>query len=122
MKDKVVKVGIILAIIAGIYIYFQQRAYIGYFLAALAIPYGAYGMFVPYKSAQEYAKKGYAGLYSRQLGWLIISLGILGILFSMKYAEVMQSTKLLIALMLYMILFFATLYILNKRYMNKPQD
>ena len=122
MKDKVVKVGIVLAVIAGIYIYFQQRAYIGYFLAALAIPYGAYGLFVPYKSAKEYAKKGYAITYSRQLGCLIVSLGVLGILFSRMYGDFAQNTGFLVGLLIYMMMFFYTLYTLNKRYINKPED
>lgn len=122
MKDKIVKVGIVLAAIVGIYIYFQQRSYIGYFLAVLAIPYGIYGLFVPYKSAKEYAKKGYATTYSRQLGCLIISLGVLGYLFSKMYASLGQNTGFLIMLLIYMVMFFATLYILNKRYINKPQD
>ena len=57
MKDKLIKIGAVLAVIIGIYLYFKQRAYIGYFIAVLAIPYGAYGLFKPYKSAVGICQK-----------------------------------------------------------------
>ncbi|MFR6292062.1 MAG: hypothetical protein ACLUKQ_11505 [Peptococcaceae bacterium] len=119
MKDKLIKIGAVLAVIIGIYLYFKQRAYIGYFIAVLAIPYGAYGLFKPYKSAVEYAKKGYALTYSRQLGLLITSLGVLGIFFSRLYGHFSETPLFLLALLIYMMLFFITLYILNKRYIKK---
>ncbi len=120
MKDKLIKIGAVLAVIIGIYLYFKQRAYIGYFIAVLAIPYGVYGLFKPYKSAVEYAKKGYANTYSHQLGVLIVSLGVLGIFFSNLYERFLENPPFLLALLLYMVLFFITLYILNKRYIKKP--
>ena len=91
MKDKLIKIGAVLAVIIGIYLYFKQRAYIGYFIAVLAIPYGVYGLFKPYKSAVEYAKKGYANTYSHQLGVLIVSLGVLGIFFSNLYERFLEN-------------------------------
>ena len=111
MKDKLIKIGAVLAVIIGIYLYFKQRAYIGYFIAVLAIPYGAYGLFKPYKSAVEYAKKGYALTYSRQLGLLITSLGVLGIFFSRLYGHFSETPLFLLALLIYMMLFFITRYI-----------
>lgn len=119
MKDKIIKIGIVAAAFIGIFIYFQHRAYIGYFITVLAVPYGVYGLFVPYKSAKEYAKKGYAIAYSRQLGSLILSLGILGYFFSSIYDHLAETVWFSVALLVYITLFFFVLYLLNKRYIRK---
>ena len=79
-KNMLQKVLIAAIAITGALIFFLKRAYIGYFLGAVAIPYGVYGMFVPYKSAREYAKQGYDRVYSVQFGSLMFSLGVLGII------------------------------------------
>lgn len=119
MKDKLMKIGIIAIALIGILIYFRYRAYIGYFIAVLAVPYGAYGLFTPYKSAKLYAKKGFAIAYSRQLGSLLLSLGILGYFFSSLYDHLNETIWFAVALLVYITLFFFVLYILNKRYIKK---
>ena len=81
-RNRLIALGILIAAAAGIFIYIKYTAYIGYYLALFAIPYGAYGLFMPYKSARLYAKKGYAITYSRQMGTLIVSLGVLCIFYS----------------------------------------
>lgn len=119
MKDKLIKIGAVLAVIIGIYLYFKQRAYIGYFIAVLAIPYGVYGLFKPYKSAVEYAKKGYANTYSHQLGVLIVSLGVLGIFFSNLYERFLENPAIFAGFTALHGALFITLYYLNKRYIKK---
>lgn len=120
--NKIIKVGLPIAALLAVFLYIKYRAYIGYYIALFAIPYGVYGLFKPYHSAQNYANKGYAVTYSRQLGGLILSLGILAIFYSALYASLNQNIWFLIALLLYMVLFFLALYLLQKRYIHKPND
>ena len=101
-RNRLIALGILIAAAAGIFIYIKYTAYIGYYLALFAIPYGAYGLFMPYKSARLYAKKGYAITYSRQMGTLIVSLGVLCILYSRLYAYFDQTRWFLIALLVYL--------------------
>ncbi len=119
-RNRLIALGILIAAAAGIFIYIKYTAYIGYYLALFAIPYGAYGLFMPYKSARLYAKKGYAITYSRQMGTLIVSLGVLCILYSRLYAYFDQTRWFLIALLVYLTLFYFAMSLLNKRYMTKP--
>lgn len=119
-RNRLIALGILIAAAAGIFIYIKYTAYIGYYLALFAIPYGAYGLFMPYKSARLYAKKGYAITYSRQMGTLIVSLGVLCILYSRLYAYSDQTRWFLIALLVYLTLFYFAMSLLNKRYMTKP--
>lgn len=118
-RNRLIALGILIAAAAGIFIYIKYTAYIGYYLALFAIPYGAYGLFMPYKSARLYAKKGYAITYSRQMGTLIVSLGVLCILYSRLYAYFDQTRWFLIALLVYLTLFYFAMSLLNKRYMTK---
>lgn len=120
-RNRLIALGILIAAAAGIFIYIKYTAYIGYYLALFAIPYGAYGLFMPYKSARLYAKKGYAITYSRQMGTLIVSLGVLCILYSRLYAYFDQTRWFLIALLVYLTLFYFAMSLLNKRYMTKPK-
>ena len=119
-RNRLIALGILIAAAASIFIYIKYTAYIGYYLALFAIPYGAYGLFMPYKSARLYAKKGYAITYSRQMGTLIVSLGVLCILYSRLYAYFDQTRWFLIALLVYLTLFYFAMSLLNKRYMTKP--
>ena len=119
-RNRLIALGILIAAAAGIFIFIKYTAYIGYYLALFAIPYGAYGLFMPYKSARLYAKKGYAITYSRQMGTLIVSLGVLCILYSRLYAYFDQTRWFLIALLVYLTLFYFAMSLLNKRYMTKP--
>ena len=119
-RNRLIALGILIAAAAGIFIYIKYTAYIGYYLALFAIPYGAYGLFMPYKSARLYAKKGYAITYSRQMGTLIVSLGVLCLLYSRLYAYFDQTRWFLIALLVYLTLFYFAMSLLNKRYMTKP--
>ena len=119
-RNRLIALGILIAAAAGIFIYIKYTAYIGYYLALFAIPYGAYGLFMPYKSARLHAKKGYAITYSRQMGTLIVSLGVLCILYSRLYAYFDQTRWFLIALLVYLTLFYFAMSLLNKRYMTKP--
>ena len=119
-RNRLIALGILIAAAAGIFIYIKYTAYIGYYLALFAVPYGAYGLFMPYKSARLYAKKGYAITYSRQMGTLIVSLGVLCILYSRLYAYFDQTRWFLIALLVYLTLFYFAMSLLNKRYMTKP--
>ena len=119
---KTVKRILIAAIaIAGIFIFFTNRNYIGYFLAAIAIPYGVFGMLVPYKSAREYAINGYEAVYSRHFGSLMLSLGVLGIIYSRMMPQINQNKWFLILLMVYLVMFFFVLSLLQKRYMKQPE-
>lgn len=120
--NKIIKVGLPIAALLAVFIYIKYRAYIGYYIALFAIPYGIYGLFKPYHSARNYANKGYAVSYSRQLGCLILSLGILAVLYSVLYTSLSQNIWFLVALLLYMVLFFFALYTLQKRYIHKPDD
>ncbi len=113
---------VIVAVVLAIVIFFKFRPYIGYYVAVLAIPYGAYGLFTPYKSAREYAISGYAVAYSRQLGSLVVSLGVLGIFYSALYPHINENRGFMIALLVYMVLFYFSLSVLNKRYIKKPDD
>ena len=119
-RNRLIALGILIAAAAGIFIYIKYTAYIGYYLALFAVPYGAYGLFMPYKSARLYAKKGYAITYSRQMGTLIVSLGVLCILYSRLYSYFDQTRWFLIALLVYLTLFYFAMSLLNKRYMTKP--
>ena len=119
-RNRLIALGILIAAAAGIFIYIKYTAYIGYYLALFAIPYGAYGLFMPYKSARKNKKKGYAITYSRQMGTLIVSLGVLCILYSRLYAYFDQTRWFLIALLVYLTLFYFAMSLLNKRYMTKP--
>ena len=120
-KNRIKKILIAIIALTGIVIFFKYRSYIGYYLGAVAIPYGAYGMLVPYKSAQEYAKQGYDRVYSVQFGSLMISLGVLGIIYSKMFHEISNNKLFLVALLVYMVFFFVVLNILQKRYMKPPQ-
>ena len=120
-RNSIKKILIAVIALAGIVIFFKYRPYIGYYLGAVAIPYGVYGMFVPYKSAREYAKRGYERVYSVQFGSLMISLGVLGILYSKMLPEMGGNKLFLIAILVYMVFFFVVLNILQKRYLNPPQ-
>ncbi len=107
-------------VLVGGFIYFNYRTYIGFYLGAIAIPYGAYGLVRPYKTAVEYAKDGYAMTYSRQFGLLMISLGALGIVFSFIYPTLDQNKWFLVIMLAYLALFFFVMSTLQKRYMKKP--
>lgn len=120
-KNKIKQILIAVIALVGIIIFFKYRPYIGYYLGALAIPYGIYGMFVPYKSAREYAKQGYSRVYSVQFGSLMISLGVLGIIYSKLFSEISDNKLFLVALLIYMVFFFVVLNILQKRYMKAPE-
>lgn len=119
MKKPFTQIFYIFVTILAIIIFTKFRPYIGYYIALLAIPYGIYGLFIPYKSAVEYAKKGCVMLYSRQFGSLMLSLGILAIFYSAFYSRFSEHMGFLIVLLLYLMLFFGTLYLLNKRYIRK---
>lgn len=119
-KNMLQKVLIAAIAITGALIFFLKRAYIGYFLGAVAIPYGVYGMFVPYKSAREYAKQGYDRVYSVQFGSLMFSLGVLGIIYSKMLPDMAGNKLFLIALLVYMVFFFVVLNLLQKRYIKPP--
>lgn len=106
---------------AGVITFLKYRMYIGYYLAAIAIPYGAYGLFVPYKSAREYAKKGMATTYSRYFGTLMLSVGVLGILYSQILPQLEQNKLFLVALLVYVVMFFFVMQLLQKRYLNPPE-
>lgn len=120
-RNRLIALGILIAVAAGIFIYIKYPAYIGYYLALFAVPYGAYGLFMPYKSARLYAKKGYAITYSRQMGTLIVSLGVLCIFYSVLYGHFEETRWFLVAILVYLVLFYFTMSLLNKRYMTKPQ-
>ncbi len=107
-------------VLLGAFIYFKYRTYIGYYLGGIAIPYGVYGLFRPYKSAVEYAKDGYQMTYSRQFGVLMISLGVLGIVFSIIYPTLAQNKWFLIVMLVYLAIFFFAMSTLQKRYMKQP--
>lgn len=51
--NKIIKVGLPIAALLAVFIYIKYRAYIGYYIALFAIPYGVYGLFKPYHSAAE---------------------------------------------------------------------
>ncbi len=51
-KAKLTRIGLIIAVVLAVVIFIKFRPYIGYYVALLAIPYGAYGLFVPYKKRQ----------------------------------------------------------------------
>ncbi len=121
-KAKLTRIGLIIAAVLAVVIFVKFRSYIGYYVALLAIPYGAYGLFVPYKSAKQYAIPGCATAYSRQLGTLIVSLGVLGIFYSRLFPHLQENRLFLIALLLYMMLFYFCLSIINKRYIKKPTN
>lgn len=119
-NNKIKKVLIAIIAIAGVAIFFARREYIGYFLTAVAVPYGVYGLFAPYKSAREFAKKGCDRLYSSQFGALMISLGVLGFLYSRMFSELDQNKWFLVAMLVYLVFFFIVLSLLQKRYMKAP--
>ena len=119
---KLTRIGLIIAVVLAVVIFVKFRSYIGYYVAVLAIPYGAYGLFVPYKSAKQYAIPGCATAYSRQLGTLIVSLGVLGIFYSRLFPNMQENRLFLVALLLYMVLFYFCLSIINKRYIKKPTN
>lgn len=121
-KAKLTRIGLIIAVVLAVVIFVKFRSYIGYYVAVLAIPYGAYGLFVPYKSAKQYAIPGCATAYSRQLGTLIVSLGVLGIFYSRLFPNMQENRLFLVALLLYMVLFYFCLSIINKRYIKKPTN
>lgn len=120
-RNTIKKILIAAIAIVGIFIFFAKRTYIGYFLGAIALPYGIYGMIFPYKSAIEYAKKGYEMVYSRQFGTLMMSLGVLGIIYSRLLPEMNGNKLFLIAMLLYMMMFFFVMSLLQKRYMKPPE-
>ena len=120
-KQQIQKILIAAIAIAGALIFFLKREYIGYFLGAVAIPYGVYGMFVPYKSAREFARKGYDRTYSMQFGSLMISLGVLGIIYSKLFPDMNNNKLFLVAMLVYMVFFFAVLNLLQKRYIKAPE-
>ena len=121
-KAKLTRIGLIIAVVLAVVIFVKFRSYIGYYVAVLAIPYGAYGLFVPYQSAKQYAIPGCATAYSRQLGTLIVSLGVLGIFYSRLFPNMQENRLFLVALLLYMVLFYFCLSIINKRYIKKPTN
>ena len=121
-KAKLTRIGLIIAVVLAVVIFVKFRSYIGYYVAVLAIPYGAYGLFVPDKSAKQYAIPGCATAYSRQLGTLIVSLGVLGIFYSRLFPNMQENRLFLVALLLYMVLFYFCLSIINKRYIKKPTN
>ena len=121
-KAKLTRIGLIIAVVLAVVIFVKFRSYIGYYVAVLAIPYGAYGLFVPYKSAKQYAIPGCATAYSRQLGTLIVSLGVLGIFYSRLFPNMQENRLFIVALLLYMVLFYFCLSIINKRYIKKPTN
>lgn len=120
-RQRIQKILIAVIAIAGALVFFLKREYIGYFLGAVAIPYGVYGMFIPYKSAKEFAKKGYDRVYSVQFGSLMISLGVLGIIYSKLFPDMNNNKLFLAAMLVYMVLFFTVLSILQKRYIKAPE-
>ncbi len=107
-------------VLAGLFIFFNYRTFIGYYLGAIAIPYGLYGFFKPYKTAIEYAKDGYDMVYSRQFGILMVSLGALAIAFSFIYPTLDQNKWFMVVMLAYLALFFFSMSTLQKRYMKKP--
>ncbi len=120
-KKQIQKILIAAIAITGALVFFLKREYIGYFLGAVAIPYGVYGMFVPYKSAREYAKDGHGRTYSAQFGSLMISLGVLGIIYSKLFPNMSSNKLFLVAMLVYMVLFFMVLSILQKRHIKQPE-
>ncbi len=121
-KAKLTRIGLIIAVVLAVVIFIKFRPYIGYYVALLAIPYGAYGLFVPYKSAKQCAIPGYAMTYSRQLGTLLVSLGVLGFFYSSLFPNMQENRLFLVALLLYMVLFYFCLSVINKRYIKKPDN
>lgn len=118
-RNRIIAAGIVLGIILLVFMLFKYPAYLGYCVAVFAIPYGLYGLVQPYKSARLYAKKGYAVTYSCQLASLILSMGILAIVYSRMYDKIQENFLYLVGLLVYIMVFFYTLNLLQKRYIEK---